>query len=208
MPVTTQATRTQAADPRRYDAVARGLHWLVVAMLAVQYSVALWLVYVLPKSAAPSLVAWHFSLGSAVAVVMVARLGWRLTHPPPPSPADLPRRLRLLSRATHWTFYAVLIVLPVLGWAAASADGVQIYLAGLVQLPLLVPKGDPFGMAMHRAHPVVAISLLAVIALHVAGALYHALVKRDGVLGRMLPGWLQAINVEDAPARPGARQRS
>ena len=207
MPVSTQATATQAVDPQRYSAVAQGLHWLVVAMLAVQYSVALWLVYVLPKSAAPSLVAWHFSVGSSVAVVMLARLAWRLTHPPPPSPTDLPRRLRLLSRVTHWTFYVVLIVLPVLGWAAVSAEGVQIYLAGLIQLPLLVPKGDPFGMAMHRAHPVLAISLLAVMALHIAGALYHALIKRDGVLSRMLPRWLQSGHVQDAPTQPSARQR-
>lgn len=157
-------------------------------MLAVQYSVALWLAYVLPKSAAPRLVAWHFSLGSAVAVVMLARLAWRLTHPPPPAPADLSPALRWVSRATHWTFYGAFILLPVMGWAAVSAEGVRIWLAGLVQLPLLVPKDDPFGKLMHGAHPFVAIALLALVALHVAGALHHAYVKRDGVLRRMVPG--------------------
>ena len=61
-------------------------------------------------------------------------------------------------------------------------------LAGLIPLPLLVPKDDPFGKAMQTVHPVIAITLLAVIALHIAGALYHAFVKRDGVMQRMLPG--------------------
>ena len=179
---------TQAAGGGQYNSVAQGFHWLVVAMLATQYSVALWLSHVLPKSAEDDLIAWHFSLGSSIAVVMALRLAWRLTHPPPPAPRDLPGGLRLLSRATHWVFYGMFIVLPFLGWAAASADGARVKVAGLIPLPLLVPKGDPLGKAMQTAHPAIAITLLAVIALHIAGALYHALVKHDGVLGRMLPG--------------------
>jgi len=179
---------TQAAGGWRYDNVARAFHWLIVAMLVVQYSVALLLGAILPKSAEDALITWHFSMGSSVCVFMLARLAWRLTHPAPPPPADLSPGLRLLSRATHWAFYAGYIVLPVLGWAAASADGARVRLAGLIPLPLLVPKDDPFGKAMQTVHPVIAITLLALIALHVAGALYHAFIKRDGVVGRILPG--------------------
>ena len=170
-----------------YDGVAKAFHWLVVAMLVVQYSVALVLGWILPKSAEDSLVAWHFSMGSSILVVMLARLAWRLTHTPPPPPDDLSPGLRRLSRVTHWAFYGVFIVLPFLGWAAASAHGARISLAGLIPLPLLVPKDDPFGKAMQTVHPAIAITMLAVIALHIAGALYHALVKHDGVIQRMLP---------------------
>ena len=179
---------TQAAGGWRYNGVARAFHWLVVAMLVVQYSVALLLASFLPKSAEESLIAWHFSMGSSVCVVMLARLAWRLTHPVPPPPADLSPGLRLLSRATHWTFYAGFIVLPVLGWAAASAGGAHVKLAGLIPLPMLGSKDNLFGKAMQTVHPAVAITLLAVIALHIAGALYHAFVKRDGVVRRILPG--------------------
>lgn len=157
-------------------------------MLVVQYSVALLLGAILPKSAEGALAAWHFSMGSSVCVVMLARLAWRLTHRPPPPPVNLSPGLRRLSRATHWKFYAVFVVLPVLGWAAASADGARVKLAGLIPLPMPVPKDDPFGKAMQTAHPALAITLLTVIALHVAGALYHAFGKRDGVVQRMVPG--------------------
>ena len=119
---------------------------------------------------------------------MVLRLAWRLTHRPPPPPADLPRALRLLSRATHWLFYAVLIVLPLLGWAAASAYGVTPYLLGLIPLPALVAQSKPLAETIGSVHGTLALALLALIALHVAGALYHALVKQDGVARRMLPG--------------------
>lgn len=188
MSATVRLSERPAAGGWGYDGVAKTFHWLVVAMLVAQYSIALLLGFLLPKSAEDSLAAWHFSMGSAIWLVMLARLAWRLTHTPPPPPADLSPGLRLLSRATHWAFYAVLIVLPVLGWAAASGHGARVSLAGLIPLPLLVPKDDPFGKAMATVHPVIAISLLVVIALHVAGALYHALVKRDGVIQRMLPG--------------------
>jgi len=188
MSATTRISERPAAGGWRYDGVAQAFHWLVVAMLITQYFVALLLSYFLPKSAEAGLAEWHFSVGSSVLVVMLARLAWRLTHTPPPPPKDLSPGLRLLSRATHWVFYAVLIVLPVLGWAAASADGARVHLAGLIPLPLLVPKDDPFGKAMATVHPAIAITLLAVIALHIAGALYHAFIKRDGVLQRMLPG--------------------
>ena len=188
MSATMRTQMPDAAGGWRYTGVAQALHWLVVAMLAVQYSVALWLVYVLPKSAEGALAEWHFSLGSSVLVVMLLRLGWRLTHPAPPPPADLNPGLRLLSRATHWAFYAGFLVLPVLGWFAASAHGSQVHVAGLIPLPLIVPKDDPFGKLMQQVHPAVAITLLALIALHIAGAMYHGLVKRDGVLQRMLPG--------------------
>ena len=188
MSATMRTQMPDAAGGWRYTGVARALHWLVVAMLVVQYSVALWLVYVLPKSAEGTLAEWHFSLGSSVLVVMLLRLGWRLTHPPPPPPGDLSPGLRLLSRATHWAFYAGFLILPVLGWFAASAHGSQVHVAGLIPLPLIVPKDDPFGKLMQQVHPAFAITLLALIALHIAGAMYHALVKRDDVLQRMLPG--------------------
>ncbi len=181
-------TTTHAAGGWRYDGVARAFHWLVVAMLIVQYSVALLLASFLPKSAEEALANWHFAMGSSVCVVMLARLAWRFTHAPPPPPADLSPGLRLLSRATHWTFYAGFIVLPVLGWAAASAHGIHVKLAGLIPLPMLGQKDNPIGKAMQTVHPALAVTLLALIALHIAGALYHAFVKRDEVLGRILPG--------------------
>ena len=104
---------------------------------------------------------------------MLLRLTWRLTHPPPPPPTDLPPALRLLSRATHWLFYVVLIVLPLLGWTAASAFGARVYLLGLIPLPALVAPNKPLAEVVGSVHGVVALALLALIALHIAGALYH-----------------------------------
>ena len=79
-------------------------------------------------------------------------------------------------------------MLPVLGWVAASGYGAKVSLAGLVPLPALIGPDKSLAESVGEVHGTLAWVLLAVIALHVSGALYHALVKRDGVVGRMVPG--------------------
>lgn len=188
MSATMRASVGPASLGQPYDPVARAFHWIVVALLVVQYATELILPYILPKTAEDGITAWHLSVGPTILLLMLLRLAWRLTHPPPPPPADLPPSLRLLSRATHWAFYAVLIVLPLLGWVAANAFGATVYLAGLIPLPALAAKNKALAESVGDVHGTVALLLLALIALHVAGALYHALVKQDGVVRRMMPG--------------------
>jgi cytochrome b561 len=182
-----RASQEPVSLVQRYDPLARTFHWLVVLLLLAQYTTKLILPFVLPKSAEDSINAWHLSIGSTILLVMLLRLVWRLTHRPPPPPADLPPGLRLLSRANHWAFYIVLILLPLLGWIAANAYGATVYLAGLVPLPALTAPDKAFAEQIGPVHGSLALLLLALIALHIAGALYHAVVKRDGVAQRMLP---------------------
>lgn len=181
------ADTDQGGLSQRYNPVAQGFHWLVVAMIVMQVTIALILPAVLPKATEEQVSTWHFAMGSSILAIMLLRLAWRLSHPPPPAPTDLPASLRLLSRATHWLFYGVLIVLPMLGWTAASAYGAPVRLFGLIPLPALVDKNKELAEAVGQVHETVAFGLLALIALHVAGALYHGLVKQDGVIRRMLP---------------------
>lgn len=171
-----------------YDGVSRTFHWLVVALVLLQVALALVLPSVLPASAGDSITAWHLATGSTILFVMVLRLAWRLTHPMPPAPRDLSPGLRILARATHWAFYLVLILLPLLGWMAANAYGATPRLLGLIPLPRLVAPDQALGESIGGVHKTIAMFLLALIALHVSGALYHALVKRDGVIRRMIPG--------------------
>jgi len=80
-----------------------------------------------------------------------------------------------------------LIVLPLLGWANASARGWAVKLFGIVPLPPLMPKGSALGHSLGDVHSTLATALLAIVALHLAGALYHAVVLKDRTLQRMLP---------------------
>jgi len=171
-----------------YDAVSRAFHWLVVALVLAQITIALVLPTVLPKSAEDSITAWHLGTGSTILLVMLLRLGWRLSHPMPPAPTDLPAALRILARGTHWAFYVVLILLPLLGWMAANAYGATPRLLGLLPLPRLLAPDQATAETIGGVHKATATLLFVLIVLHVSGALYHALVRRDGVIRRMLPG--------------------
>ncbi len=170
---------------RSYTGVAKGLHWLILALVLIQYVTKL-----MPPGAMTKqqLNAWHVAVGPAVLLVMLLRLAWRLTHTPPPAPRDLSPLLQIVSRATHWAFYAILILLPIGGWIALSFYGGRPTLLGLFPLPTLADKNKALGETWGQIHGVFAWVLLALIGLHVLGALYHLVVKKDGVIGRMLPG--------------------
>ena len=171
--------------PRSYTGVAKSFHWLIVALVLLQFASKL-----MPPGALSrqTLNYWHLAIGPAILLLMLLRLAWRLTHTPPPAPEDLSPPLRLLARLTHWAFYAILIVLPIGGWLSASGFGAHPTMLGLFSLPRLITPDKAAGNWYGQVHGAFAWMLLALIALHITGALYHVAVKKDGVLGRMMPG--------------------
>ncbi len=174
------------APVERYDGVAQAFHWTVMALVVLQYATK-WLPSGFASLGEERLDAWHPAIGPAILLIMVLRVAWRPTHGTPPPPRDLPPTLRALSRATHWLFYAILLVLPALGWVAASGYGATATLLGFVPLPALISKDKGLAESIGSVHGALAWVLLAIIILHVSGALYHAVVRRDGVVRRMLP---------------------
>jgi cytochrome b561 len=176
-----------AGTPNAYNDVAKGLHWLIVVLLVVQFAVA-WTMPDVGKDTKPvDLIAWHMSIGAFILLLMIVRLVWRAISAVPPPPVDLPASLRLLSRATHFLLYGILIVLPLLGWINANSRGWTVKLFGVIPLPGLVPSGSNWGHEMGDVHMTMAIVLLALAGLHVVGALYHQVILKDGLMMRMLP---------------------
>jgi cytochrome b561 len=169
-----------------YNNTARSLHWLILVLLVVQFAVA-WTMQDIHRDTKPvGLIAWHLSIGVIILLVMLVRLGWRSVTVPPP-PAHLPPFLRLLSRMTHFLLYAILIVLPLLGWINANARGWTVWFLGVIPLPALLVPESSWGTEMGDVHQIVAYLLLGAAALHVLGALYHQFFLRDATLRRMLP---------------------
>lgn len=180
-------TTAAVGAPRSYDGVYKTLHWMVVGLVAIQYFTKLVPPNAFAGASEHALNAWHLAVGPTILLLMLLRFGWRLTHRPPPPPDDLAPALRVLSRATHWAFYVLLTAVPVLGWIAASGFGARPWLLGLIPLPPLAAQSKSLGEFVGGVHGVLALALLALIALHVGGALYHALLRQDGVFQRILP---------------------
>ena len=175
-----------------YNLPARALHWLVLGLLVVQYIGA----QIMPEGeddaavtapAAGSLVDWHMSLGVLIGLVILVRLAWRVTWKAPAPPQNQPAWQEKAASLTHLALYGLLVLIPLAGWAWASALGWTVTLFHTLSLPPLVAAGtwpDLFG----NLHALMGNLMLAAVGLHLIAALWHQYVLRDGLLGRMWPG--------------------
>lgn len=170
----------------RWGAVAQFLHWLIVALLILQVTLALLAgeLHGMPKLA---MLARHKSVGLTIMALAVLRLVWRWINPTPPLPPTLKSYERGLARFTHALLYVLLFALPLSGWTMSSARGFPVSWFGFFQLPDLVPKNKTLYDALVDTHALLACLLAAVVVLHVAAALKHHFILRDDVLKRMLP---------------------
>jgi cytochrome b561 len=168
-----------------YGVIAKSLHWLIFALLAVQYAIGSIMPHIGRNTQNEGWVAWHFSVGAAILFFIVIRLVWRLLRPVPLLPT-MTRGERVLAAVTHWSLYGLVLAMTLLGWAATNARGWDVKLFGLVTLPALAPNGSAWGHEAGDIHNWLLYVLLGVIIIHVAGALYHYVVKRDQVVARML----------------------
>ncbi len=183
--MTTISSAPAGTDPTRYGAVAKLLHWLIVALVAAQFVLG-WVMPDLPRGRPPEgLVTVHLSIGAIILLVMVVRLAWRLVRGAPPSIVAVPWQRRLAG-AVHALLYALLFVVPLAGWAWASAKGWPVVLFG-IELPPLVPTNWPYRTLAATVHRNAGWAIIGVVALHAVAALHHHIVLRDGVLRRMLP---------------------
>jgi cytochrome b561 len=174
--------------PRRYSTRARTLHWLIAALLAIQFVTAVLLPHIGRDAKLTTTINAHFSIGIIILVVAAVRFLQRLLNPVALEAALSPRWGRFLARTTHLTFYVILLVGPFLGWASASAHNVPVSLFGVIPLPALAAPKARWALTAGDIHTYAMWTLLGLIALHVAAALFHYWVRRDGVLQSMLPG--------------------
>ena len=173
--------------PERYSALAIILHWAIALLLLFQIGLG-WALEDLPKGAVQFAgYQFHKSVGITILLLSVARLAVRMFKARP-APVPDGKTQMLLASVVHVLLYAVMIVGPLTGWIIVSTAKVrlQTMLFGKVPWPDL-----PVGQGLHEPAEVLHGALgtvgIALIALHVAGALYHHF-KREDVIGRMLPG--------------------
>ncbi|MBU9269282.1 cytochrome b [Burkholderia gladioli] len=170
-----------------FNPLARLLHWLMAAMILAMLFIGVGMVSSVSARHAV-LIAIHKPLGIAILVLVIVRLVVRFSKRPPTLPEDLPGWQRAAAHLSHWVLYALMIAMPLIGWAMLSAGGYPVMLGGGVQLPALM-GADPIAFAwLRNAHELLAFVLFATVVLHLAAALFHGLIRRDGVFGSMARG--------------------
>ncbi|MBQ1765256.1 MAG: cytochrome b [Aquincola sp.] len=178
---------TPAHPSHRYTLTAIVLHWLLAVLIVGTFLVG-WQMADMPFSPQRlKLYNWHKWAGSVILALSALRLLWRLFHRPP---ADVPMTpvQRTAAHATHHLLYLLFFAVPLVGWAYSSAAGFPIVVFGLVPLPDFVPVDKALAAAIKPWHGWLAYSLALLVVLHVAAALKHHFIDRDGLLHRMVPG--------------------
>jgi cytochrome b561 len=173
------------ALPLRYSAAAQFMHWFVAAAVIVLLAIGPVMKRLVPEgSLRDNLYNFHEALGALVLIVMVVRLARRAAFGVPAPDASMPPVEQRASLWAQYALYVLLFVTTILGWAGNNAYGDPVSVFGLFDFPAILGKDQPLSDRIF----VCGILIGVIVALHIAGALYHWLVKRDSVLQRMLPG--------------------
>nr|WP_321984163.1 cytochrome b [uncultured Lichenicoccus sp.] len=186
--VATMSTRAVDDAGRRYSPTAQALHW-ITALLMFSVIPLAWVMVALPDDAPWGDTSYmlHKSVGLTILAIVAFRLAWRAAHPAPPSPASLAKWEHAAGRVSHWLLYLILVGMPVSGYVMSASSGHAGTLFGLIPLPDL-PNSKPVSHAAHWVHVAIGQwTVYALIVLHVLATVWHVAVRRDAVLGRMLP---------------------
>ena len=169
---------------RRFSPLQRLLHWLMAVCILAMLFIGVGMVSTVTPKFLP-LVSIHKSLGIAILVLALIRLGVRLLYGAPPLPVDLPEPMKLAAHLSHYALYALMIGMPLIGWAMLSAAAYTVVVFGRIYLPAILPQSDSLHAWLWDAHFCLAFAFFALVLMHVAAALFHALVRRDGVFQTM-----------------------
>lgn len=172
---------------QHYDAMAVSLHWLVFVLITGGFSLGLYMVDLPVSPAKLKYYSWHKWTGVTVFLLAIARLAWRITHPPPPAVPG-PSWQQRTAHLTHWLLYALIILTPISGWLYSSATGFKTVYFGVIPLPDLIGKAPALKAPLKLVHLSLNYTMAALVGLHVLAVIKHALIDRDATLRRMLPG--------------------
>jgi cytochrome b561 len=188
-------TRMSRATGQRYSAGAIVLHWTIAVLIAWNLVLG-FRMHSATGLAQFNLFQLHKSVGITVLLVSLIRLAWRMTHRPPPLPPTMRGWEKRAAHITHFALYAIMIGMPLTGWIVVSTSPLNIPTLLFHTIPwphapvvhgLAPALKATVNAGFDTTHMILAWSALALLALHIGGALKHMFVERDGVAARMLP---------------------
>ncbi|MGA7781978.1 MAG: cytochrome b [Paraburkholderia sp.] len=171
-----------------YTGTAIALHWLIALLIICGFALG-WAMTDIPGFTPTKLryFSWHKWIGVTVFGLVVLRILWRATHGAPPLPRRMAAWQRVAAQLVHVLLYVLMVAIPVSGYLYSSAANVPVVYLGLVPLPRLIAPDPVLKVVLKNIHITLNYTLLVLFVLHVAAALKHQWMDRDGLLSRMIP---------------------
>jgi len=174
------------SESTRFTTVQRVLHWTMAIAIIAMFFIGVGMVSTISTIYVP-LLATHKSLGIAILLLAVIRLAVRFRYGSPALPSDLPEPMKLAAHLSHYALYALMIGMPLIGWAMMSTANYPIVIFGSLRLPAILPQSNSLHALLWDAHFYLAFAFFALVLMHLAAALFHAWVRRDNVFHSMAP---------------------
>lgn len=170
-----------------WGGLSKSLHWLT-ALLIIGILILGAVMGDFPKPFRYTLYAIHKSMGVTILLLMVMRLIWRFFNPTPALPEKTPRWQKAIGHGSHGLIYLALIIMPLTGIAMSTAFGRATSFWWLFSFNMpFIHASKPLANFLEQAHETIAWIIVALLALHLLGALKHYIKDKDNVLQRMLP---------------------
>lgn len=172
-----------------YGWVSRAIHWLMAVGVLGALGFGTYLTRIEPSFDTLWMYGTHKSVGISLLSLVLIRVLWhRISPPPPPIAEGVPAWQITAATWSHRLLYSLMVLVPLSGWVGSSGTGIPTVVFGRITLPAIAPATEFWDMSGFAAHGILTKALFALILLHVAGALSHALLYRDATLRRMTRG--------------------
>ena len=181
----------------RFSAPSRVIHWLMAVMILAMLCIGVGMAASVSERY-KVLVSIHKPLGIAILILAAIRFVNRRINPPPALPDSLPPVLRMAAIASHVLLYVLMFITPLVGWGMLSAARYPIILYGPLHLPPILPHDLALYALLRELHTCLAYGFFALILVHFGAALFHGLIRRDGVLASMA-SWRRTQTSGDIP---------
>lgn len=174
----------------RYPLGWRLLHWITAATIVCLIPIGIWMAERAEANVfddlTNTLYAWHKGIGFCVLLLVLIRIGVKLSLKAPAYPDALPNWMRITAKSLHHLMYVLLLITPLLGWAGVSAYPALGTIAGM-SLPAMpgISANEELALKLFQIHGAFALTLTALIVGHISAALFHGLKRKDGIFSRM-----------------------
>ncbi len=171
-----------------YRLPARVLHWSMAILVLLMTGAGLVMTQEgLSRELQNTLFIFHKNVGVLMLLLIAVRVGVRFAHRPPPEPETLPLWQARIASFTHFGLYALLVIMPLAGYIRVKAGGFPIESLDALGVASLVPRSDALAETAKALHFYGGRLLILLMLMHIGAALFHAVIKRDGIFQRMWP---------------------